>query len=440
MASLQKKGGAFYCQFVFQGRRRTVTVGKVSPDRAAAFAARAEELLGLIARGRVTVPLGVDITEFVLRDGKAPDPQVAALPPVTFQQFKEQYLETHCNGSMEPNSLATVAMHLGHFERTLGRRFALSSLMLPDLQRHVNERAKKKYQGRPLSPVTLRKEVASFRAAWNWATLTGLVAGPFPSKGLVYPKADEKPPFMTRQELERRLSPGMAAKQRAELWNGLYLVRTELEELLAYVKGQAAHGWVHPLFCFAAHTGCRRSEMLRALVADVDFVGKTVLVREKKRSRQQRTTRRVPLTPFLEGVLKDWLATHPGGPHLFCQADEVARSKKRSRTTGHRDEKSRPSSLRGRLATVRQRECPAAGPITRDEAHDHFKRTLAGSRWEVLRGFHVLRHSFISACASQGVDQRLIDEWTGHSTEEQRKRYRHLYPSTQQEAISRVFG
>ena len=31
--------------------------------------------------------------------------------------------------------------------------------------RHVTARAKKKYRGRPLSPVTLRKEVASFRAA-----------------------------------------------------------------------------------------------------------------------------------------------------------------------------------------------------------------------------------------------------------------------------------
>ena len=31
--------------------------------------------------------------------------------------------------------------------------------------------------------------------------------------------------------------------------------------------------WIHPLFCFAAHTGARRSEILRALVADVDFIG-----------------------------------------------------------------------------------------------------------------------------------------------------------------------
>ena len=78
--------------------------------------------------------------------------------------------------------------------------------------------------------------------------------------------------------------------------------------------------------------------------------------------------------------------------------------------------------------------------MTRDEAHDHFKRTLVGSRWAVLRGYHVLRHSFISALASEGVDQRVIDEVVGHQSEEQRKRYRHLYPRVVKEAIVRVFG
>jgi integrase len=181
--------------------------------------------------------------------------------------------------------------------------------------------------------------------------------------------------------------------------------------------------------------------MLRALVTDVDFAGSTVLIREKKKSRGKRTSRRVPLTPTLACVLKEWLAVHPGGRYLFCQVKEVPRSKKRSRTTGHKGEKTRSTSLKGRMAGVKARtERPGAGGLTKDEAHDHFKRTLSGSKWEVLRGFHLLRHSFISACASKGVDQRLIDEWVGHTTEEMRKRYRHLYPSAQQDALKSVFG
>jgi site-specific recombinase XerD len=92
------------------------------------------------------------------------------------------------------------------------------------------------------------------------------------------------------------------------------------------------------------------------------------------------------------------------------------------------------------MATVKKREQPAQTALTRNEVHDHFKRVLAETKWDQMRGLHCLRHSFISACASKGVDQRLVQEWAGHMNEATSKRYRHLYPSTQQEAIKSVFG
>jgi integrase len=194
------------------------------------------------------------------------------------------------------------------------------------------------------------------------------------------------------------------------------------------------------MFCLAAHTGARRSEVLRAKVQDLDLEGETILLHEKKRARGRTTTRRVPLSPFLAAVLKEWLGKHPGGQELFCQSDVVGRSKKRSRTTGHRGEATRATSLKGRLATVGVRQRPGPLPVTRDEAHDHFQRTLAGSKWQVLRGWHVLRHSFASNLAAKGVDQRIIDEWMGHQTEEMRKRYRHLFPHQQKQVIRLIFG
>jgi integrase len=171
--------------------------------------------------------------------------------------------------------------------------------------------------------------------------------------------------------------------------------------------------WVHPLVAFAAYTGARRSEVLRAQVSDVDLDGGVVTIREKKRVKGKRSTRTAPLTPKLAEVLRAWLAVRPGGPFLFSQDQRVARSKTR-------------------------REGPTA--ITKDEAHDHFRRTVEGSKWVVLRGYHVLRHSFISALASEGVDQRVIDEVVGRQSEEQDKRYRHLYPGVVKEAVRRVFG
>jgi integrase len=441
VASLELRNQTYRVVFMYGGRKMGFSLDTGDKQTADALRGGVEKTLMLLGQGALIIPEGGDIIAFVRSGGKTAEPPRPAAPAeVTFAEFKEKYLDTHRHGAMEQNSLQTVTMHLGHFAKTLGDRFPVRTLTLADLQRHVSERAKKKYRGKPLSPVTLRKEMASLRAAWNWAALSGIVQGQFPSKGLVYPKTDEKPPFMTLTEIRRRITPAMTEAERSELWECLYLTQPESDALLVILKERSAHSWIYPLVCFIAHTGARRSEALRALVSDVDFEHKTVLIREKKRSRKQRTTRRVPLTPFLTGVLKAWLAEHPGGSALFCQAGEVFRSKKRSKTTGHQDEKVRPSSLKGRMATVRKREAPPVVVITRDEAHDHFKRTLTGTKWEVVKGFHVLRHGFISACASKGVDQRLIDEWVGHQSDEQRKRYRHLYPSVQQQAIASVFG
>jgi integrase len=432
---------AFYCQFCYLGKRYTVTVGKVSPSEADAFAGSADLILLRLKQKLISLPPGVGIDEFILSGGKTPEQPVPVVERTSFATIKQKYLNTHRNGAMEANSLQTVEMHLNHVERTLGGKFPLQSLTLADLQRHVNRRREKSYRGKKLSPVTLRKEMATFRAAWNWATHMGMVKGPFPSRGVVYPKTDEKPPFMTWAEIERKLTPKLTDAERAELWKCLYLTMPEVEELLAFIKENAAHDWIYPVFCFACHTGARRSEMIRVLVSDVDFHSMTVVIREKKRSRKQRTTRRVPLTPHLAAVLKVWRADHPGGQYLFCYRGEVFRSKKRSATTGHRGEKTRPTSLKGRAAPVKTRAVRlAVGALTKDEVHDHFKRTLAGSKWAVVPGWHCFRHSFISLCASQGVDQRLLDEWVGHQTDEQRKRYRHLLPSVQQQAIRSVFA
>src|SRR5262249_55629733 len=253
------------CQFCYLGRRYTVTVGKVPEDEAEAFAGSTDLILLRLKQKLLTLPPGVGIEEFVLSGGKTPEQPGPAVGPVAFSAFKRKYLDTHGNGAMEVNSLRTVEMHLNHVERTLGEKVPLHALTLADLQRHVNRRREKSYRGKKLSPHTLKKEVPSFRAAWNWAAHMGMVKGAFPSRGLVYPKTDEKPPFMARQEIEGRLTGRLSDAERAELWECLYLTKPEVEELLTFVKENAAHDWIYPLFCFACHTGARRSEMIRVL-------------------------------------------------------------------------------------------------------------------------------------------------------------------------------
>jgi len=411
MASIHHKGDAWHCQFLYHGKRHTFSLGKVSQDEAETKASQVDYLLMRLKQNLLQLPPGLDIVTFVSFDGKPPH-ETSEAEVLTLGGLRDRYLETHRNGSLEQSTLDGIELHFRHLVGTLGEKFPVPDLSLAELQQYADQRARKKgLKGRKLSPATIKKEIVTLRTAWNWGVAMGLLTGRFPMRGLRYPRFAEKPPFMVWEEVERRIQ-GLTEEESREWWDCLYLRAEEISALLAHVKQKAIQPWVYPLCCVAAYTGARRAEILRMLVSDVDFQGNTILIREKKRTKGKTTTRRVPLTPFLAGVLKAWLAVHPNDPTLFCQA-AVVRSKTK-RTT--------------------------AVPVTHDEAHDHFRRAVKESKWKVLRGYHVLRHSFISACASKGIDQRLIDEWTGHATDEQRKRYRHLYPSTQQAAIVSVFG
>jgi site-specific recombinase XerD len=359
VASLQERNGSFRVLFTFNGKLHAFTLGKVDRDEAETKAAQVAYLLLRLKQRLLTLPDGADIVTFLKHDGKPPEgPTLPSAPrqAATVSYLKDRYVATLGNGTVEANSLETCTLHLSHCCRFFGDTCPLGDLSHARLQEYVNHRARK-----GASPVTIRKEIATLRAAWNWGGPMKLTEGIFPSKGLRYPKGDEKPPFMTRDEIERQIAAGADA---AKLWEALYLQAGELAEFLAHVQGRAAHGWVYPLLAFAAHTGARRSEMLRALVADVDFVANVVTIREKKRVRGERTTRRVPLTPFLRGVLEAWPAEHPGGPYLFCHAGTVARSKKRSRTTGHQNQKVRPSGLKERQAAVKARQRGGAFSLT----------------------------------------------------------------------------
>jgi integrase len=439
MSALQNRNGSYRILFEYQRKQRAFTIGKVSEAEARAKADQVDYLLMRLSQGLITLPPATSIVAFVKHDGSVPANSVetTSQSEPTLTDLRNRYLATH-EASLEYHTLRGIRRHFAHLGRLIGEGFPIRKLALSDLQEYVDKRAKAKGRRGLLNPSTIKKEIVTLRTAWNWGVRMKIVSGRYPYDGLRYRKTDEKPPFQTREEIERQIT-GLSPHKAAELRESLYLTLVEVEQLLAYVRDHANHPWIYPLLATAAHTGARKSELLRMGVGDVDFVACVITIQEKKRAHDRRTTRRVPLSTSLATILKGWISIHPGGSYLFSQSAEMYRSKKRSRTTGHRW-KDRPTATGARLVGIAQRELPGILAVTEDEAADHFKRVLAGSEWSMVRGYHTLRHSFISACASRGIDQRLIDEWVGHQSEEQRRRYRHLYPSVQAAALRSVFG
>lgn len=374
MAFLEQRGDWYRIVFTFKGERYTHSVHTTDRRVADAIRGGIDRTILQLRQRLLVVPEDADVKEFLLSGGQTIKPIEAPAPatelaaeapapePLTLARLEQKYVAALSVGAVELNSLDTIRMHLRHIERTFGGGFLMETLTLERLQEHVVRRVRAKgILKRPLSPITIRKEIASLRAAWNWAVQAKLLAGPFPNRGLKFPKTTEKPPFQTWAEIERQISQGgLDEVEQKELWDCLFLGRQETEDLLAFVGPSATQPWVYPMFCFAAHTGARRSEMLRARLADLDLAGGAVRIQEKKRSRGHRTSRRVPLSAFLSEVLRAWMAVHPGGPFLFAQNDHVLRPRfnqlvQAVRAGGRRSLGQKPLAC---IARVRRRHLP----------------------------------------------------------------------------------
>lgn len=226
---------------------------------------------------------------------------------------------------------------------------------------------------------------------------------------------DEKPSFKTWDEIETIINRGgLTEEQEREYWNCLFLDEQQVVELLGFIQKNAEHAFIHAAVAFAAFTGARRSEVVRSLIEDWDFERGVVRIREKKGSRKKKLTfREVNIHAKLDEIIKGWLQVHPGGQFTIMVPAGMSHSR-----TKH----SVPT------------------PLTPDQAHKFLRQTIAESKWKVLKGWHVLRHSFCSNCARRGVPDTIIDAWMGHRGDEDiKKRYRHLYPSDKQQFMQKLF-
>jgi integrase len=173
------------------------------------------------------------------------------------------------------------------------------------MQSYVAKRLADRYKKRPTSPNTIKKELTTFRLIWNWAAAHAILEGRAPIRGLRLPHRDEKPPFMTCREIAQVIARrGPSAIEEKELWHALDPTSNETQNRLDYVQQNAPHKFIYPMFVFAAHTGIRRCELVRARIDDFDFEHDVVLIREKRKSRSRATTyRRVDLTERLRMVM-----------------------------------------------------------------------------------------------------------------------------------------
>ena len=410
MASIFLKDGVYVARFRHGGveHKRSLKTG----DRRDAELALAEitRVIHRLRVGLMAVPAGVAVPDFVLSGGTLaapPEPGPEPPPVPTVAEACAQYRDNLAH--LAPTTRMTVGVHLRNFQGGIGRLVGspVSAVREADLKAYIQGRLGVRARD------TVKKERSTLVAFFDWCASQGFVPAS-PAAALVRVKGAGDPPrFQTLAEIEAVIARGgLARAEEGALWDRLYLTPGEIGEILELARTRSRHGVSHVLHAIPAYTGMRRGEILRLRWDDVEFEHDGIVARSKKQSRQaDETARRIDLHPALKAILRDWQGKRPKGQFVACD-DGVL------------------------------------DPLERHQAEERFWQPLKGTRWVIPErnnrpkiGFHTYRHSFASNLAAAGVDQRVIDEFMGHTTEAMRKRYRHLFPKAKRSAIETLaFG
>ena len=397
--------GAYRVRFRFGGKQYFRSLETDNDKTAAGMLASIEETLGLVKTGRLTIPSDVeDVGAFIVSGGKVTaKPKAKETHPL--KGVVTAYFDSIPAGAKASNSLSTERSHLDHFVRILKPTTLIDSIGVPELQAYVTKRSKEKgIRGRKVQADTIGRELVTFGTLRRWAKVRGWCAGEIDRKQVKLPKGEEKPPFQTWKEILTVVEKnGLTEEEILDQWDRLFLSEKEVLDFLAFVEKHGKAPWLYPALAIAAFTGDRRSEIIRSEIQDFDFARGVATIREKKRVHTKSMSyRTVDIHRRLAPILQTWFANHPGGKYTVCVEPNTA--------------------------------------ISPGEALRTFDRTAAGSKWKVLRGWHVLRHSFASICAMKGLRESTISKWMGHETESMKQRYRHLFPEVTKAEMGRLFG
>lgn len=206
-----------------------------------------------------------------------------------------------------------------------------------------------------------------------------------PSQEIVRYLTTEEAPRLSAA-LKARDEEMKAARARFNTWR-LARQKTPLPEYGTYPDA------LTPLVMTALYTGIRRGELFRLTWRAIDWQSHTLTIRAE-RGRKNKKTRRIPINAILLPILRTWRGQHPKTTFVFP----------------------------GRTGA----------PLT--NVQSSWENVLKAAAIEDFR-WHDLRHTFASWLVMKGVSLYRVSMFLGHSTETTTRRYAHLAPDQDREAV-----
>lgn len=410
MASLRKRGRKYLIQFYWRGEQRSKTLGAVNSSNAQSCKAQVEAALDAIRHGQHStasrlLDQGFDILDIVFPNEKTAHLLKSNGNRQQQQPGNEKLLggESLSVGELVPRYLSYLKDHEsdGHWRRVKSRLSHLvafaGGISVMSLDGELLEAYVAARKLQDTRDETRKNEIASIRAMLNWSVETGTLES-LPVKKFPVIKTDEADPFLFKSDIDLRIAEAASAGEEIDkLANRMVLTPVDIERLVDVAR-RKNELLVLPIRLVAC-TGMRRSEMVGLRKVDFDpNLGRISVHSGKGSKKKRRTVRNVDVHKSVLPSLRASSASLPNGSGWLFPVFEPTTKR---------------TSQRPRI------DCRAdrAGRLMRD--------LLADTEFELLGGWHALRHSFITVCVWQGLTFEQISQWTGHIERETQERYTH---------------
>jgi integrase len=236
----------------------------------------------------------------------------------------------------------------------------------------------------------------------------------------LYQGDDEWDTLAVRKERLEKI--GLPADQK-KAWEQVFFSEEEAAELVSLLEGKLAdsNDWndqrLFAAVLCSAYTGARRSELVRVKRSDIDLAAGTIKFKLLKgRGNKSWVPHKMPIIAQFQRFLTDYLQRLPesrqcvfmeNDAHL--KPDGILFDDKNTRTKANR---------LGQLIT----------------------KALKGTRFQLVSGFHIHRHTLNSMLANAGNDTRMVMSIIGHKTERISLRYQHSDRNKQMAAKKKVLS
>lgn len=409
MASIHSQGESLYLHFGFAGEQfaKKIEAPEAKLKSTADQKKKAVEAFLLeIKNGYKEVPSEVmadkkTLGSYLFSCGVICEQQPAFSSIPSLGEILDGYLASTVHTNKDDTTRHTERVHVNNLKRVCldGTTQTLSGLKAKfittkHLQQYIDSRQTEKgLRGKKIGKTTIKKELGTLSSLWNkFAKVQRLVDKSFKIQfddALNYPDDEAEADWRTYQEIVDGLKSGELDEH---AWRTMFIDLEEAEHLLEVVKNSKTGKecpWLYPALCIATWTGARKSEIRRLTKHDIKK-GLLFFKEKKKKGNVKYTVRKAPIIKCLEKVLNDWLAIHEGGNTLI-----------RNGVDGMIDDREMESKL---------------------------YEAVKGTKWENIKGWHTMRHSFISIALSLGMDRHTIMDITGHTEANTQKIYSHIFP------------